>query len=154
MKNKRPASFPATLRDPEAWAWARRQFLSHNGFEVPPLRRNDLSTTPRQGRERGSANEAAEILGVPVRTVRAHASRGELPGAGKIGGRWTFDLIKLRQYVRRREVESCQQSARPQRVPSGAAVFSGGGRRSVAGTLNGRYAQVIQRLRNGAARKT
>src|SRR5262249_1759055 len=89
----------ATVHDPEAWAG---QFLSHNGFEVPPLRRTDLSTTPRQGRERGSANEAAEILGVPVRTVRAHASRGELPGAGKIGGRWTFDLIKLRQYVRRR----------------------------------------------------
>jgi integrase/recombinase XerD len=63
--------------------------------------------------------EAAGILGVPERTVRDLAQRGELSGA-KIGRRWTFDLGRLRDYVQNKETQAWQ-GARHRRVVSGGA---------------------------------
>lgn len=51
-------------------------------------------------RERVRAHEAAGILGVSVRTVQALAARGELPGAAKVGGLWTFDEKALRSWLK------------------------------------------------------
>jgi len=48
--------------------------------------------------ERIRAHVAAGILGVETRTVQALAARGELPGAAKIGGLWTFDEAALRNW--------------------------------------------------------
>jgi hypothetical protein len=104
-------------------------------------------------RERIRIATAVAILGVPERTVRDLALRGEIPGAAKIGGRWTFDLARLREYIRHREAATCQ-SARPQRAHSGVATSFGVVRRSADRTSSGRYGQTIQRLRNAAARKT
>jgi Helix-turn-helix domain len=70
--------------------------------------------------ERITIGAAVGVLGVPERTVRDLALRGEIPGAAKIGGRWTFDLARLREYFRRQEAATCQ-SARPQRARSGAS---------------------------------
>lgn len=47
-------------------------------------------------RERGSTQDAAAILGLCDRTIRDMASRGELPGAAKPRGTWTFNLDSLR----------------------------------------------------------
>lgn len=46
---------------------------------------------------------AATILGVSQRTVQSMATAGELPGAARIGGTWTFDSEKLTAFVKQRE---------------------------------------------------
>ena len=46
---------------------------------------------------------AARILGVARRTVQELALRGELPGAARIGGVWTFDAERLEAFVTQRE---------------------------------------------------
>ena len=80
-----------------------------------------MKSVLRNTRERILIGEAVAILGVAERTVRAMAQRGEIPGAGKIGRSWTFNIEKLRAYVGRREAEAYQGakrsacgSARPQ----------------------------------------
>jgi excisionase family DNA binding protein len=46
---------------------------------------------------------AAAILGVSQRTVQSLAIAGELPGAARIGGTWTFDAEKLTAFLKQRE---------------------------------------------------
>jgi len=102
--------------------------------------------------ERAPIQAACAILGKQDRTVRALASSGQLPGAAKIGGAWTFNLVKLRAYVDFKEREACQ-NARPQRAVSGAVKRSGGAFKPAAVTSSGHYAQTIQRLRQAADRR-
>jgi len=103
--------------------------------------------------ERGSIQDAASILGKHPRTVRAMAGRGELPGAAKIGGTWTFNLDILRTFVSSKEQE-VWQSVRPQRAVSGATTSSMGGYKPAAKISNGHYEQTIQQLRKLAARQS
>jgi excisionase family DNA binding protein len=70
------------------------------------LTRTPLATS----RERVKIAEAVVILGLSDRTVRALAERGEIPGAAKIGRRWTFSLARLRDYVRQKETEACRSA--------------------------------------------
>jgi excisionase family DNA binding protein len=49
---------------------------------------------------------AAAILGVSQRTVQSLAVAGELPGAARIGGTWTFDSEKLMAFVKQRELDA------------------------------------------------
>ncbi|WP_394031729.1 helix-turn-helix domain-containing protein [Xanthobacter autotrophicus] len=53
--------------------------------------------------ERIRVAKAASILGIKSRTVQSMAMRGELPGAAKIGGLWTFDEAALRAWIREKE---------------------------------------------------
>jgi hypothetical protein len=46
---------------------------------------------------------AARILGVSQRSVQSLAIRGEIPGAARIGGVWTFDSGKLAAFITQRE---------------------------------------------------
>src|SRR6516165_4766945 len=87
--------------------------------------------------KRINISDAASELGVPERTVRDLALRGEVPGAAKVGRRWTFDLDRLREHIRRLEALACQ-SARPRRAPSGATASYGGARKSARATTSGR----------------
>ena len=64
-------------------------------------------------RERGTIDDAVAILRVCNRTVRQLALRAELPGAAKIGRRWTFNLVRLREYVKQKEMESCRRRKAP-----------------------------------------
>ena len=50
--------------------------------------------------ERCTIETAELILGLKRRNIQARAARGEIPGAGKIGHLWTFDVAMLRRYVR------------------------------------------------------
>jgi hypothetical protein len=43
------------------------------------------------------------MLGVSQRSVQTLALRGELPGAARIGGVWTFDAGKLSAFLDQRE---------------------------------------------------
>jgi hypothetical protein len=47
--------------------------------------------------ERCRIREASQITGLDIRTLQEKAARGEIPGAEKPFGRWTFDIAKLRQ---------------------------------------------------------
>ena len=49
---------------------------------------------------------AARILGVSRRSVQGLALRGELPGAARIGGVWTFDAERLAAFVTQRELDA------------------------------------------------
>ncbi|MEP9368641.1 helix-turn-helix domain-containing protein [Xanthobacter sp. VNH20] len=95
-------------------------------------------------RERIRAFEASAILGVEVRTVQALACRGELPGACKIGGLWTFDEAALRAWIKERSTPGNQ---------SGSRSKPGGSARSVRrqsrnqSDLAKAYEEMLQRLR-------
>jgi hypothetical protein len=71
---------------------------------------------------------AARILGVSQRSVQELALRGELPGAARIGGVWTFDSERLAAFVsqRERDAEACNidvpRTARPPSRPTQARV--------------------------------
>ena len=109
-------------------------------------RRERNARPPAPGVERVSMEKAAAILGSPVRTVQDLAARGEIPGAAKIGGRWTFDIEKLRRLVRQRERETWQ-SGRRRPDATGAAVPSGRELRFAGAKSDGRFTQVTRRLR-------
>jgi hypothetical protein len=47
--------------------------------------------------ERCRIREASLITGLDIRTLQEKAARGEIPGAEKPFGRWTFDIAKLKQ---------------------------------------------------------
>jgi hypothetical protein len=53
----------------------------------------------------------AHILGVSKRTVQEMSLRGELPGAARIGGVWTFDGERLAAFVKRRERDAERPAA-------------------------------------------
>lgn len=78
-------------------------------------------------RERITAEAAACVVGVPVRTIQALACRGEIPGAAKIGRRWTFDEARLRVWLKGKEDEARQSAADRCRV-----AFTGAAERSTA----------------------
>jgi excisionase family DNA binding protein len=53
--------------------------------------------------ERIMLPEAAEITGLPDRTIQALSQRGEIWGAAKLGRRWTFDRLRLRAWIAAKE---------------------------------------------------
>jgi hypothetical protein len=75
------------------------------------------------------------------------AARGEIPGAAKFGS-YTFDVGKLRQFVKDKEEQLWQrknQKLQPDAI--GGAIPFGAARRSKVRTSAGRYTQITQRLR-------
>jgi Helix-turn-helix domain len=113
-----------------------RGFPSHPQFKR--RRRARKPRPPMPGVERVSIEKAAAILGPVVRTVQDLAARGEIPGAAKIGGRWTFDIEKLRRLVRQRERETWQSGKRRPDA-TGGAVPSGRGLRYADAKSDGRW---------------
>jgi hypothetical protein len=82
------------------------------------------------------------------------ASRGEIPGAAKIGATWSFNIVMLDAFVNQKERETCQNRLRHRRVVSGAVTPSMPAYRPAALTSNGHYEQTIRRLRQRAARQS
>ncbi len=73
---------------------------------------------------------AARILGVSQRSVQGLALRGELPGAARIGGVWTFDAERLATFVKQRELRRrAAFDFRPASVPAAASDSSADERR-------------------------
>jgi excisionase family DNA binding protein len=102
--------------------------------------------------ERITIEAAAAILGVPLRNVYGLASKGELPGAAKIGKRWTFDEAKLRSWVREREATTSCLSGKRRKTATGGVKSSGVGSRLPVRNTDGAYEQRMQQLRNGGSR--
>jgi hypothetical protein len=94
---------------------------------------------------RGTAKQAAAILGIKPRKLQAMSQRGEIPGAAKLGRQWTYDLAKLRRYVKQQEKETaCQKGARPRPDATGGGIPSGAALRSVGSASGGRLRRMIQ----------
>jgi excisionase family DNA binding protein len=77
-----------------------------------PRRRADHSDRKP---ERILIEAAVLIAGVSARTLQELAARGEIPGAAKIGRRWTFNERALRTWISEKEVRP-----RPDKRRSGA----------------------------------
>lgn len=58
--------------------------------------------------ERIPVREAAKITGRNLRTVQHYAKKGLIPGAALLMGRWTFDEVRLRAWVKGEE-QKCQK---------------------------------------------
>jgi excisionase family DNA binding protein len=100
--------------------------------------------------ERIRLAEAAEILGVPVRTVQALAARGEIPAA-KVGRLWTFNPDRLRSWLQERETMACRSGER-RPAPIGAAKPSGRALKSPAVNTGVPWTQMIRGLQRSVAK--
>ena len=109
-------------------------------------------TAPLPRPERVSISEAMLIAGRPKRTMQALAAEGKIPGAAKLGGRWTFDERRLRGWIQEQEGETCQRNLPPQRAATGAAKSYGRGSWSAALNDDGAYERAMQRLLQAGAK--
>jgi hypothetical protein len=55
--------------------------------------------------ERVTIERAAPMIGLPVKTARGMAARGAIPGAARIGKRWTFDVGVLRAWIEGQQIK-------------------------------------------------
>ena len=113
-----------------------------------------MSRKPKERRpdRRCQMDGALERLGGSARTIRDMAAAGQIPGAAKFRGVWSFDIALLDAYVAEKEREACLSSARRQRVATGVKAPSGVEFKPAARITDGHYAQTIQKLRSAAAR--
>lgn len=103
--------------------------------------------------------QAIDATGKGERVVQQMAEAGEIPGAVKIRGEWTFNLKKLLAWVDELERQQCQTrkaagDARPRRTPSGEAAPFTAGRASPASSSDGRYKRAMSNLLNPGSRRT
>jgi len=101
--------------------------------------------------ERGTSKEAAAILGIKPRKLQVMSQAGQIPGAAKLRRQWTYDLAKLRRFVKQRE-QACQNE-KPRAAATGAVVSFGGALRSVGGSYAGRLRRMIQDSQKRAAKR-
>ena len=106
--------------------------------------------------ERVKMVDAVAITGKAARALRTAAAAGKIPGATKLIGEWTFDLVALRAWTKspQREQASPCASAKPPRTASGSAMSSGGARRSTARKGDGRYERTIRTLLQSGSKQT
>ena len=100
---------------------------------------------------RCTIEKAELILGLKRRNIQAKAARGAIPGAIKLGNLWTFDVAELGNYLKMQGEQQC--AARLQPDASGVVKSFGAAFTSMAGNSDGRYKQVIQKLRHNGARQ-
>lgn len=101
--------------------------------------------------ERVRPTDAVAITGLSLRTVQALALRGEIPGAAKLGGSWTFDEAALRNWIRERT--QCPQDRRRLNTRTGGATSYGRGLPLQDENIARACEQMTQRLRERASRR-
>jgi hypothetical protein len=102
--------------------------------------------------ERIDKHRAAQLLACPPRVVVAMAAAGKLPSAAKLTGEWSFDEVRLRDYIHAKETEAClSRSGRPQDA-IGAVKLSGVAPLRVASSSAGLLTQTMRQLRKRVAR--
>lgn len=69
--------------------------------------------------ERILIGPACAITGLPRRTLLDLSNRGCVPGAAKLGQRWTFNEKRLRQWISDQEATVADGSARIAKPPVG-----------------------------------
>lgn len=96
---------------------------------------------PELARARCKSREAAAITGLDIRTLQEKAAAGQIPGARKVFGRWTYDIAKLRQLGAKGR--SCEGSI-------SATGYTGRVSRSAATNIDRAYELVLRPSRSGA----
>src|SRR5215471_9621332 len=113
----------------------------------------DGQSAMKGGVERGTVREAAKILGLKVRKIQAMSQRGEIPGAAKFRRQWTYNLAKLRGFIRQQErATQCQSNESPRPDATGGGILSGAALRSAGSASGGRLRQMIEQSQKRAAR--
>ncbi len=87
--------------------------------------------------ERCRIGPALGITGLGLRQMQAMSARGEIPGAAKLGGTWTYDVRKLRQWVREKETETCRA------ISTNAATSGGRESKFEGATLDEAYERLL-----------
>lgn len=104
-------------------------------------------------RERGGIDDAVAIIGLKRRTIESKSARGEIPGAAKLANRWTYDLDRLRAWVREEVNRQCRENQKRQQAVSGVAIPSTVGLASKGGSSRGAFTQITRDLRQSVERR-
>ncbi len=92
---------------------------------------------PTPTAERCRIDVALRITGLGQRQMQAMSARGEIPGAAKLGGTWTYDIRKLRQWVKEKETETCRA------ISTGAGTSGGRESKYEGATLDEAYELLL-----------
>ncbi len=87
--------------------------------------------------ERCRSDSALLITGLKLRQLQAMSARGAIPGAAKLGRTWTYDVRKLRAWVRERETATCQA------IFIGAGISGGRESKFEGGTFDEAYERLL-----------
>ncbi len=87
--------------------------------------------------ERCRSDFALLITGLKHRQLQAMSARGEIPGAAKLGRTWTYDVRKLRTWVRERETATCQA------ISIGVGISGGRESRFEGEMFDGAYERLL-----------
>jgi hypothetical protein len=82
---------------------------------------------------------AMDESGKGKRALQDMAKRGQVPGAAKIGGEWTFDVVEFRRWIAEQVEASCR--IMPISTRSGARGTSA--RRSMASASDEAYERLL-----------
>ena len=101
--------------------------------------------------ERIKMARARAVVGLETRVMQRMAEAGEIPGAIKIGGAWTFDEARLRNFLAELEAQQWEtrkraDAARHRRIRNGMATRSTGVSVSRGSLSDGRYEQAMSTL--------
>jgi hypothetical protein len=93
--------------------------------------------------ERVGTAIASRITGIPIRTLQNLALEGQVPGAAKPAGRWTFDINLLRHWCRSptQKVESWQK------ISMSETEYTGRASRSPVKNIDALYESVLNQRR-------
>lgn len=121
----------------------------------PEMRRQPLAST----QERIKMPRAMEITGEKERTLQSASAAGLIPGATKLFKCWTFDEVKLRQWIADKERAPCRKSLQEeddrkarQRTRLSATGSNGRAFRSMGKSSEEVYQRAMKRLVDGAPR--
>lgn len=70
-----------------------------------------MTVLVQQAAERVLIAQACRMTGLSRRNVQDMAARGDIPGAAKLGGRWTFDAATLRRWIKSREIRRWEETS-------------------------------------------
>lgn len=92
--------------------------------------------------ERVAIHEAGRITGLKRRTLQAMAAAGRVPGAAKLGGIWSFDVERLRGWLRDQEQKVATSTCEVPRFTVASL--------STDANIASRYKQLIGAKQNAA----
>jgi hypothetical protein len=103
--------------------------------------------------------EALPLIGKAERVAQQMAEAGEIPGAVKIRGEWTFNLRKLLGWIEDLERQQCasrkiNDAAKPRPTRSGMVTSSTVASASRENSGAGRYERAMLRLAGNGLKKT
>lgn len=98
-------------------------------------------------RRRVKTAEAVSLTGLEPRTIRDMAALGQIPGAAKPRGIWTFDLDLLKLFVRDSETQVRQNAKVRQHL---VGKSSSSKKYNPMSTSTEKYTQVIKQIRAAA----